>query len=487
MAFLVVIVSVFYIAMVVVWVSQVFFKMNDQEVKVEHQSPPFVYDDFSVDPSVFRDLKEVVSLIENGAYKSEVRKIYRAMRLTMKLRSKLKASLLSAFLNYVLAPDSEVHERLSSYLPQDRHDTQVDVEMPATESKHLLPEFEIFCYLLVLIFLIDQKKYNEAKACSSESIVHLKSMNSITADVLASRLYFYYSLSYELAGDLAEIRGNLLALYRSATVHHNNFSQETLLNLLLRNYLHYNLYDQAEKFCSKAHQVEALSNQQYCRYLFYQGKIKTIQLEYTDAKDFLQAAQKGPTTAVGFQIQCNKWAVIVHLLLGEIPQRTVFTQKRMEKALRPYFELTNAFRVGDLELLRRVAEKFSSTFSQDRTSNLIIRLRRNVIRTGLRNISVSYTRISLADIAKKLKLDFENPVGDAENIVAKAIRDGIIDATLDHANGWLVSKATGDVYSTYEPQIAFDSRIVFCLNMHNEALRALRFPRDLRSKESVAT
>lgn len=81
---------------------------------------------------------------------------------------------------------------------------------------------------------------------------------------------------------------------------------------------------------------------QFCRYLFYQGKIKTIQLEYTDAKDcLLQAAQKGPTTAVGFKIQCNKWAVIVHLLLGEIPERTIFTQKRMEKALRPYFVLTN--------------------------------------------------------------------------------------------------------------------------------------------------
>ncbi|KAF3619951.1 putative 26S proteasome non-ATPase regulatory subunit 3 [Capsicum annuum] len=460
----------------------------NQDTKVEDHLAPSVYD-CSVDPSVLQDLKEIASLIESGAYTSEVRKIYRAMRSTMKLRSKLKASVLSAFLNYALAPGSEVHARLSSYLLQDRHDdSQVDVEIPATDAKYLVPELEIYCCLLVLVFLIDQKKYNEAKACSSESIVRLKSMNSITADVLASRLYFYHSLSYELADDLAEIRSNLLALYRSATVRHNKLSQETLLNLLLRNYLRYNLYDQAEKFRSKAQQAEALSNQQFCRYLFYQGKIKTIQLEYTDAKDcLLQAARKGPTTAVGFQIQCNKWAIIVHLLLGEIPERTVFTQRRMEKALRPYFELTYAIRVGDLELFRTVAEKFSSTFSQDRTSNLIIRLRHNVIRTGLRNISVSYSRISLADIAKKLNMDSDNPVGDAEYIVAKAIRDGAIDATLDHANGWLVSKATADVYSTNEPQIAFDSRIVFCLTMHNEALRALRFPQDLRNKESVAT
>ena len=81
---------------------------------------------------------------------------------------------------------------------------------------------------------------------------------------------------------------------------------------------------------------------QFCRYLFYLGKIRTIQLEYTDAKEsLLQAARKAPTTARGFRIQCNKWAIIVRLLVGEIPERTVFMQKGMKAALTPYFELTN--------------------------------------------------------------------------------------------------------------------------------------------------
>lgn len=39
--------------------------------------------------------------------------------------------------------------------------------------------------------------------------------------------------------------------------------------------------------------------------------------------------------------------------------------------------------------------------------------------------------------------------------------------------GWTVSKETGDIYSTNEPQIAFDFRITFCLNMQNEAGQAL--------------
>ncbi|KOM51685.1 hypothetical protein LR48_Vigan09g034400 [Vigna angularis] len=412
-------------------------------------------------PSTLQHLREIASLIETGSYSKEVRRIARAVRLTIVLRRKLTSSIISSFLDHVFTPGSEAHAKLSAYLPkEDDHEMEVDAATSAiqTPAKHLLPELEIYCYLLVLLFLIDKKKYNEAKACSSASIVWLKNTNRRTVDVIASRLYFYYSYSYELTGDLAEIRSNLLALHRIATLRHDELGQETLLNLLLRNYLHYNLYDQAEKLRSKAPRFEAHSNQQFCRYLFYLGKIRTIQLEYTDAKEsLLQAARKAPVAARG-----------------------------MEKALRPYFELTNAVRIGDLELFRNIADKFATTFNADRTHNLIVRLRHNVIRTGLRNISISYSRISLADVAKKLRLNSPNPIADAESIVAKAIRDGAIDATLDHANGWMVSKETGDIYSTNEPQLAFNSRIAFCLNMHNEAVRALRFPPNTHKEKESA-
>ncbi|KAE8709885.1 putative 26S proteasome non-ATPase regulatory subunit 3 [Hibiscus syriacus] len=464
---------------------------------VEMKPPPTSLS--SADLSALLHLKEIASLIESTSYTEEVRCVVRAVRLTFGLRRKLTAPLLSAFLDFVLQPGSEAHSRLSSFLPkEDEHSMDVDTvtsDVP-TPTKYLLPELEIYCYLLVLLFLIDQKKYNEifscpdlfqAKACSSASINRLKNPSRRTLDILASRLYFYYSYSYELTGDLAKIRGNLLALHRITTRNHNELSQETLLNLLLRNYLHYNLYDQAEKLRSKAPRLEAQSNQQFCRYLFYLGKIRTIRLEYTDAKEsLLQAARKSPVVARGFRIQCNKWAILVSLLLGEIPERKIFVQKGMDKALRPYLELTNAVRICDLELFQSVAVKFTSTFSTDKTQNLIVRLRHNVIRTGLRNISISYSCISLADVAEKLRLNSETPVADAERIVAKAIRDGAIDATLDHANGWMVSREIDDIYSTNEPQTAFHSRIAFCLNMHNEAVQAMYFPpKTLKEKESA--
>ena len=70
-------------------------------------------------------------------------------------------------------------------------------------------------------------------------------------DALAARVVFYYSLAHERFGTLAEVRAPLLALHRTAALRFDEIGQETILNLLLRNYLHYNLYDQAEKLRSK--------------------------------------------------------------------------------------------------------------------------------------------------------------------------------------------------------------------------------------------
>lgn len=71
-------------------------------------------------------------------------------------------------------------------------------------------------------------------------------------------------------------------------------------------------------------------------------------MKYNDAREsLLHAARKAPVAAHGFRVLCNKWAVLAHLLLGEIPERTIFTQSVMERDLRPYFMLTN---VSDFSL-----------------------------------------------------------------------------------------------------------------------------------------
>lgn len=62
--------------------------------------------------------------------------------------------------------------------------------------------------------------------------------------------------------------------------------------------------------------------------------------------------------------------------------------------------------------------------------------------------------------------------------MAKAIRDGGINAVLDHEGGFMASRERRDIYSTSEPQAAFHARIAFCLDLHNDAIKAMRFEPD---------
>jgi 26S proteasome regulatory subunit N3 len=228
-------------------------------------------------------------------------------------------------------------------------------------------------------------------------------------------------------------------------------------------------------------------------------------LNYTEAHTHLQhAIRRAPseTVAPGFMQTVYKYFVVVELLMGDIPERSVFRRPVLRKALSPYFQLVQgecerrpthswflvrrlgtdlfllffanpfvAVRIGDLEAFQTVLTTHASKFASDGTHSLIVRLRHNVIKTALRMISLAYSRISLKDVCLKLHLDSEE---DTEYIVAKAIRDGVIDAEVDHAQGWMKSREGGNVYETDEPQKAFQQRIEFCMNLHNESVKVSR-------------
>lgn len=135
--------------------------------------------------------------------------------------------------------------------------------------------------------------------------------------------------------------------------------------------------------------------------------------------------------------------------------------------------------------LKFYLKNFGPRFRADHTFTLILRLRHNVIKTAIRAIGLSYSRITPANIAKKLGL--ESPE-DAEFIVAKAIRDGVIEATLDPEHGYMQSREPTDIYCTLEPQLALHQRISFCLELHNQSVKAMRYPpksygKDLESAE----
>merc|ERR1719476_1313280 len=282
-------------------------------------------------------------------------------------------------------------------------------------------------------------------ACASSFLPWLKGFNRRTLDVFGARAYFYLSLAYQREGRLAEIRPELLGAYRTACLRHDVMGQATLLNLLLRNYLAYNLYEQALKFVTKTSFPESRPNSQYARYLLYIGQIKAVQLEYSDSHaKLLQAIRKAPqapNVALGFKVSAYKLAIIVELLMGGVPDRSTFMTKELKAPLRPYYEITQAVRSGDLNAFKECTQRHEALFKKDKTLTLINRLRYNVIKTGLRSINLSYSRISLQDICSKLGL--ESPQ-DAAGIVSKAVVDGVIDATINYEGQFLKSKQRND-------------------------------------------
>ena len=78
-----------------------------------------------------------------------------------------------------------------------------------------------------------------------------------------------------------------------------------------------------------------------------------------------------------------------------------------------------AVRNGDLAQFHQVVAQYMEAFQQDKCYTLVKRLGHNVVKTGLRKIAVSYSRISLQDIASKLHLP---SAASAAYVCAKAIR-----------------------------------------------------------------
>jgi len=82
-------------------------------------------------------LKEIASVIETGSYSKEVRRIARAVRLTIALRKKLTASVISSFLDHVLTPGSEPHAKLSAYLPKVQTCVNFNLDLAFRECSYL--------------------------------------------------------------------------------------------------------------------------------------------------------------------------------------------------------------------------------------------------------------------------------------------------------------------------------------------------------------
>ncbi|KAF9264609.1 hypothetical protein L218DRAFT_1076509 [Marasmius fiardii PR-910] len=459
---------------------------NKEEPKPEEPKSPLA------------EIKSNVSLIERAVSTIEPRFTHRVLRTLTALRRRVDEGVLRSAIEQVYPRDSPTKTTLLSWLPAASSHSAMEVDSTAPTGPPVppptsepVPEIEIYLRLLILYQLLKpQSSYEKAKELVNDTVDKMHKLNRRSMDPIAAKVWFAVERVYELRGELAEARILFLAAQRTAALRHDSTTEAALLNCLLRSYIIYSLYDQADKLVSKTTFPSSAPNNQFARYHYYLGRIKAVQLNYTDAHVNLQQAIRRappPTMAPGFFQAVHKLNVVVELLMGDIPDRSIFRHKVLEKALVGYFELVKAVRTGSLSQFLTTVAKHSATFQADHTHTLIVRLRQNVIKTGIRQLSLAYSLISLKDICVKLHLDSEE---DAEYIVGKAIRDGVIEGRMIHEQGWMACKGAGGAkgQNAYGNSVAeaFQRRIGYCLELHNQSVKAMRYPLNAHRKELAA-
>ena len=320
------------------------------------------------------DIREHCRLIERTVVTKEPRFLVRVLRALFGLKKRLDVNVLTRVVNGYFTHSAAARDELLAFIPvaNNQEDSDVAAAVPAAMDTAnsedvaaaapatnlnsvrlrglksaltpLLPEVSAYIHLLIFLYLLENSDPKTLQ-CAEDLVGKLVAQNRRTLDNLAARVYYHYTMAHEtLSGgnDDANIRAFLHGRLRTSTLRNDFEGQAVLINCLLRSYIRQNLIDQADKLVNKTNFPESASNNEWARYLFYLGRIKAIQLEYSDAhKHLIQSLRKAPQhSALGFKQTVQKLSIIVELLLGSIPERKVFLQKDNKRALAPYLAVT---------------------------------------------------------------------------------------------------------------------------------------------------
>ncbi|KAJ7485402.1 PCI domain-containing protein [Mycena latifolia] len=473
-------------------------KGDKKEDKKEKEDPP------KPPPTPNQEIKQNVVLIERAVATLEPRFAHRALRTLTSLRKRLDETVLRTAVEEIFLKDTPTKQVLLAWLPDAPPPPPEAMEIdaaaappppaPAPAPKagpEPVAEVDMYLRLLMIhFFATSPDTYTKALDLSHQTVEKMQALNRRSMDPIAAKVWYALERAYELGAELADARPLFLAAQRTASLRHDDETHASLINRLLRSYLHSSLYDQADKLVSKTTFPPTASNAQHARFHYYLGRIKAVQLNYSAAHAHLQQAIRRAPTAVrapGFFQAVHKLFVMVELLMGDIPDRGLFRHPVLEKALTAYFDIVKAVRTGSLATFQATLLAHAPALAADNLYTLVSRLRQNVIKTGIRRLSLSYSLISLRDICVKLNLDSEE---DAEYIVGKAVRDGVIEGRIVHERGWVECGAQkfGGHVRAYGPEVGevFARRIGYCLELHNQSVKAMRYPLNAHRKELAA-
>ncbi|MCQ2818513.1 MAG: 26S proteasome non-ATPase regulatory subunit [archaeon] len=436
-------------------------------------------------PEVYKDFIKTIQLIDKSVILKDMKSLAMSYRLVNKFRKEFKTDDFIYLYNIYIK--SKVEFPTFSSKPFDPNAKRnFEIQPNLLNKTKDVPEVFGYISLILLTTMVDEHYYEEVMNGVQFLISFLKQNENLTTQPLKAKAYYYLSLVAERLNKSETIIKELHDAYRTSCIQLDEIGQVTLINCIIRYYLNNNAIEIARGFLSKIKFHENVSVNEDARYLFYIGKIEAIQMNYSDAFSHLtNSYRKSPEKCgEGFKNTVNKLIIIVQLLMGEIPEVASILNKNQMRdfiSFKPYLALVKAVKQGNLDEYKQALTLFKDIFESDGNYTLAQRIRHVVIKAGLRKINLSYSRISIKDITEKLKLESEK---ETEYIVAKAIRDGVFLAKIDHEHGYVQSMDINDVYSTFEPQKSFMARIQFLNKIFTDAQSAMKYGDQEKKKEN---
>lgn len=285
------------------------------------------------------------------------------------------------------------------------------------------------------------------------------------------------------------LKSSLILTYRRAVLASKPLTQATVINQLVQAYIGENDFESAMKFMGKSNFPEHIrAPLEVVRYLFNQGRIDSARLQHAEASEkMMTAVRKLPpneTFASAFKILAYKHSIVADLLRGDVPPIALF-QTAFASELSIYKEVILAVRAGDLNRFESLLQTHSTHFIKDGTFPLVDRLRHSVINAGLRRLNLSYSRISLADMAAALSL-----TEDAlESVLGRAIEEGVLLGKIEAVPSpsgdnatvlCFVSSTSSATSKSFAEAHALNEyihkKIEFCQQTQTNALQAIQFP-----------
>ena len=98
-------------------------------------------------------------------------------------------------------------------------------------------EPQLFLYDLLLMKLIDDGDYKNAKEFGDFVFARLKNVNLRTLDHLGAKAMYFMAIAYEKMGLLSQVRQIMFESFKTACLRQDLIGQATITNVILRSYL----------------------------------------------------------------------------------------------------------------------------------------------------------------------------------------------------------------------------------------------------------